>query len=253
MVLRPLVEPMLAREPPAPCRRPRRDGGPAQVRRLPGTALHPVFHAGGPVLLQTRRGALVQDRFPDLTAAGRSLPNGLVLDGELAVLNHQGQLSFTALQRRRPRGASCRVLRLASRTSILASRPGCSGRPHPVLQTLGAAPWRARTQDPSVRGALQPESAYAASGHASSSGPGHRTRVPPTRKPRFESGRWPTLRTCTAGAAAPPSRLAATAMSGSGLRSHQGLAHSVTPGCRSAMWNACVPRPQRRSRGSREE
>lgn len=51
--------------------------------------------------MQTRRGALVQDHFPDLAAAARrSLPNGLVLDGELAVLDHHGQLSFTALQRR---------------------------------------------------------------------------------------------------------------------------------------------------------
>ncbi|MFJ8982604.1 hypothetical protein [Streptomyces sp. NPDC102282] len=52
---------------------------------------------GDPVLLQTRRGALVQDRFPDLAAAAQSLPNGLVLDGELAVLDPDGQLSFTAL------------------------------------------------------------------------------------------------------------------------------------------------------------
>ncbi|MFF5728228.1 ATP-dependent DNA ligase [[Kitasatospora] papulosa] len=62
------------------------------------------------VLLQTRRGALVQDRFPDLAAAARSLPNGLVLDGELAVLDHHGQLSFTALQRRATAGRNARAL-----------------------------------------------------------------------------------------------------------------------------------------------
>ena len=62
------------------------------------------------MLLQTRRGALVQDRFPDLAAAARSLPAGLVLDGELAVLDHHGQLSFTALQRRATAGRNARVL-----------------------------------------------------------------------------------------------------------------------------------------------
>ncbi|MFJ2297158.1 hypothetical protein ACIOG7_36825 [Streptomyces sp. NPDC087894] len=34
------------------------------------------LHAGDPVLLQTRRGALVQDRLPGLTTAARSLPSG---------------------------------------------------------------------------------------------------------------------------------------------------------------------------------
>ncbi|MGW6883057.1 hypothetical protein ACWGEU_22630 [Streptomyces goshikiensis] len=38
---------------------------------------------GGWLLLQTRRGSLVQDRFPDLVAAAEQLPDGLVLDGEL--------------------------------------------------------------------------------------------------------------------------------------------------------------------------
>ncbi|MFC8593235.1 ATP-dependent DNA ligase [Streptomyces atroolivaceus] len=62
------------------------------------------------MLLQTRRGALLQDRFPDLAAAAQSLPNGLVLDGELAVLDHHGQLSFTALQRRATAGRNARAL-----------------------------------------------------------------------------------------------------------------------------------------------
>ncbi|MER5774114.1 hypothetical protein ABT144_07455 [Streptomyces sp. NPDC002039] len=51
---------------------------------------------GGRVLLQTRRGALVQDRFPDLVAAAEEqLPGGLVLDGELLVWDPEaGRLSF---------------------------------------------------------------------------------------------------------------------------------------------------------------
>ncbi|MFD9303150.1 hypothetical protein ACFWCB_10830 [Streptomyces sp. NPDC060048] len=57
--------------------------------------------AGGRVLLQTRRGSLVQDRFPDLVAAAEQLPVGLVLDGELLVWDAEaGQLSFAGLQRR---------------------------------------------------------------------------------------------------------------------------------------------------------
>ncbi|WP_217231225.1 ATP-dependent DNA ligase [Streptomyces anulatus] len=55
---------------------------------------------GGPVLLQTRQGGLIQDRFPDLVAAASQLPPGLVLDGELLVLNGDGVMDFGVLQRR---------------------------------------------------------------------------------------------------------------------------------------------------------
>ncbi|MFF4457245.1 hypothetical protein [Streptomyces goshikiensis] len=56
---------------------------------------------GGRLVLQTRRGSLVQDRFPDLVAAAEQLPDGLVLDGELVVRDTAaGRLSFEALQRR---------------------------------------------------------------------------------------------------------------------------------------------------------
>ncbi|MEV6735325.1 MULTISPECIES: hypothetical protein [unclassified Streptomyces] len=40
---------------------------------------------GGRVLLQTRRGALVQGAFPALVVAAEQLPYGLVLDGEALV------------------------------------------------------------------------------------------------------------------------------------------------------------------------
>lgn len=55
--------------------------------------------APGPVLLQSRRGALIQARFPDLVDAATDLPAGLVLDDELVVWV-SGRLSFEALQRR---------------------------------------------------------------------------------------------------------------------------------------------------------
>ncbi|MCX5613153.1 hypothetical protein OHB39_37325 [Streptomyces sp. NBC_00047] len=40
---------------------------------------------GGRVLLQTRRGPMIQHRFPEVVAAAEQLPHGLVLDGELLV------------------------------------------------------------------------------------------------------------------------------------------------------------------------
>ncbi|MFF4323304.1 hypothetical protein [Streptomyces sp. NPDC001568] len=63
-----------------------------------------VFTPDGPearVLLQTRRGSLIQDAFPDLITAAERLPHGLVLDGEVVVWDlEEGRLSFEGLQRR---------------------------------------------------------------------------------------------------------------------------------------------------------
>lgn len=58
-----------------------------------------AWPAPGPVLVQSRRGSLMQSRFPDLVDAATDLPDGLVLDGELVVwAGHR--MSFEALQRR---------------------------------------------------------------------------------------------------------------------------------------------------------
>ncbi|MET9694671.1 hypothetical protein ABZY81_40800 [Streptomyces sp. NPDC006514] len=81
-----------------------------------------VFTAAGPggtVVVQIRRGALVQDRWPDLVAAAETqLPAGLVLDGELVVWDTEAcRLSFEALQRRaatRARGAAALAARWAA-------------------------------------------------------------------------------------------------------------------------------------------
>ncbi|WP_240802107.1 RNA ligase family protein [Streptomyces sp. A1136] len=72
---------------------------------------------GGRVLLQTRRGALVQGAFADLVASAEAqLPAGLVLDGELLVWDVEaGVLSFEGLQRRaaaRTRSASALAAKL---------------------------------------------------------------------------------------------------------------------------------------------
>lgn len=103
MVLRPPVEPMLARayardQLPMPgtlpgdlVMQPKFDGYRALVfTPIPGP---------GPVLIQSRRGSLIQSGFPDLVRAAAQLPDGLVLDGELVVWADD-QLSFEALQRR---------------------------------------------------------------------------------------------------------------------------------------------------------
>jgi ATP-dependent DNA ligase len=101
MVLRPPVEPMLAQA---------RDTVPAPGA-LPGELRFQVkfdgyralvftpWPAPGPVLVQSRRGSLMQSRFPDLVRAAEDLPNGLVLDGELVVWAGD-RMSFEALQRR---------------------------------------------------------------------------------------------------------------------------------------------------------
>ncbi|MER6523531.1 hypothetical protein ABT246_42985 [Streptomyces sp. NPDC001553] len=118
MTLRPPVEPMLAQAaeaiPPSGLLR-----DVAYEQKFDGHRglLFTPPAPGEPVLLQTRRGSLIQDRFPDLVAAAiEQLPHDLVLDGELLVWDPTGsQLSFEALQRlaaARARGAPA----LAART-----------------------------------------------------------------------------------------------------------------------------------------
>ncbi|MET8298609.1 ATP-dependent DNA ligase [Streptomyces sp. NPDC005180] len=104
MALRPPVEPMLAQADesvpgPAVLR-----AGVANEQNLDGHRAI-VFTPAGPggrVVVQARRGSLVQDRWPDLVAAAETqLPHGLVLDGELVVWDtSEARLSFEALQRR---------------------------------------------------------------------------------------------------------------------------------------------------------
>ncbi|WP_327411781.1 hypothetical protein [Streptomyces sp. NBC_01233] len=95
------------------------------------TPLALVFTAAGPggtVQVQTRRGAPVQDRWPDLVAAAEAqLPNGPALDGELVVWDAEaGRLSFEALQRRaatRARGAAGPAARAKTPRSSWTSSP----------------------------------------------------------------------------------------------------------------------------------
>lgn len=87
-----------------------RDSVPAPAALPGGLVFQPKFdgyrallftpgEANGRVLVQSRRGSLIQARFPELVRAAERLPDGLVLDGEL-VIWAGGQMSFEALQRR---------------------------------------------------------------------------------------------------------------------------------------------------------
>ncbi|MFD8789441.1 ATP-dependent DNA ligase [Streptomyces vinaceus] len=118
MTLRPPVEPMLAQAAEAVPGPAALRAGVAYEQKLDGhrALVFTPVGPGGTVLVQTRRGALVQDRWPDLVAAAEAqLPHGLVLDGELVVWDTEaGRLSFEALQRRaatRARGAAGLVAR----------------------------------------------------------------------------------------------------------------------------------------------
>ncbi|MDX3536839.1 ATP-dependent DNA ligase [Streptomyces sp. MB09-01] len=116
MALRPPVEPMLAQAVES-VPGPGVLGELAFEQKFDGyrTLLFTPTEPDGRLLLQTRRGALVQDRFPDLVAAADKLPAGLVLDGELVVWDTKAdQLYFEGLQRRTAASARS-ARRLAAR------------------------------------------------------------------------------------------------------------------------------------------
>lgn len=100
-MLRPPVEPMLAQAReviPHPGAVP---GGMAVEPKFDGfraTTVHPGRPGGADAAAVAARGA-ASGTLPDLVATADQLPYGLVLDGELAVLEHE-QLSFSASQRR---------------------------------------------------------------------------------------------------------------------------------------------------------
>ncbi|MEV0800577.1 hypothetical protein AB0I34_22995 [Kribbella sp. NPDC050281] len=60
-----------------------------------------IVRRGQEARLWTRNRNDITDSFPDIAAAAtRQVPDGVVLDGELAILGGDGRLSFDALQQR---------------------------------------------------------------------------------------------------------------------------------------------------------
>jgi ATP-dependent DNA ligase len=92
----------------------------------------------GDVRLDSRRGKALDRYFPEVIAAARALPNGVVLDGEL-VVPAGGGVDFAALQHRLRAGVS-RIAQLACRAPAalivfdVLSREGQDLRPEPYDQ-----------------------------------------------------------------------------------------------------------------------
>jgi len=59
-----------------------------------------LIHRPGATLLWSRGEALVTDAFPEVVMAAKSLPRGVVLDGELLAFEHGTPLPFSQLQKR---------------------------------------------------------------------------------------------------------------------------------------------------------
>jgi len=59
-----------------------------------------LIHRPGATLLWSRGEALVTDAFPEVVMAARSLPQGVVIDGELLAFEHGQPLPFAQLQKR---------------------------------------------------------------------------------------------------------------------------------------------------------
>ncbi len=55
---------------------------------------------GGQVIIWSRGEELITEQFPEIEEAGKTLPAGCVLDGELIVWKNENPLSFAALQKR---------------------------------------------------------------------------------------------------------------------------------------------------------
>jgi len=59
-----------------------------------------LVHRKGEVFLWSRGEELIADRFPEIAEAGRQLPDGIVMDGEIVAFRDGRPLPFAALQRR---------------------------------------------------------------------------------------------------------------------------------------------------------
>jgi len=103
-----------------------------------------LIRRAGTTFLWSRGEELINDSFPDLVAAGDTLPDGTVLDGELIVWHPQQQRPepFAALQRRLGRlNPSAALLRDAPAAFVaydLLEQGGCDRRSEPLRRRQAA-------------------------------------------------------------------------------------------------------------------
>ncbi|HET7159704.1 MAG TPA: hypothetical protein VFI62_11955 [Burkholderiales bacterium] len=74
----------------------------------------------GEVYLWSRGDAMINDAFPDLIAAGATLPEGTVIDGEIVVCQDDRAAPFNALQKRLGRKAPEKTLLAQTPASLIA-------------------------------------------------------------------------------------------------------------------------------------
>jgi bifunctional non-homologous end joining protein LigD len=109
----------------------------------------------GPATLLSRRNNALNDRFPAIADALKSLDEGLILDGEVVALDAQGRPSFNLLQHHKAnahaivyyvfdllafRGRDLRQLPLRDRRALLDEVLQSAGEPFRVSAVLAAAP-----------------------------------------------------------------------------------------------------------------
>jgi DNA ligase-1 len=79
-----------------------------------------VIRRGGAVYVWSRGDELINDAFPDLVAAGSTLPEGSVIDGEILVWQDERAAPFNALQKRLGRKTPGKALLAQAPASIVA-------------------------------------------------------------------------------------------------------------------------------------
>jgi ATP-dependent DNA ligase len=119
-MLRPPVEPMLARAVEQLPRERALSGGCAYEPKFDGyRAL--LFVTSDGCVVQSRRGKDITAAFPDIAAAAvAQLPADMVIDGELVILGDRGVLDFTALQHRIAAPRQARALAATQPASFAA-------------------------------------------------------------------------------------------------------------------------------------
>ena len=79
-----------------------------------------LIRRGGAVYLWSRGEELINDTFPDLVAAGSSLPDGTVIDGEIVVWQDNRAAPFNVLQKRLGRKAPGKAMLAQAPASLIA-------------------------------------------------------------------------------------------------------------------------------------